>query len=269
MKLSILDSHKKKTGEQELPVQFNEEFRPNLIKRAVLSLQSRLRQQYGASPEAGLRHSASLSKRRRKYRGCYGFGISRVARKIHSRRGTRMFWVGTFSPQTVGGRRAHAPKSEKIFAQKINKKENQKAIRSAIAATIVKDLVSKRGHKIPVEYPFLLDDSVETLSKTQDVLQTLKELGFNEELVRSSVKKVRAGKGKSRGRKFKRKKGILIVTKDNCQLLKSAKNIPGLDIVPVKSLNANILAPGALAGRVTLFTAGAVEIMNKEGLFRK
>jgi len=109
MKLDVLDISKKKTREIDLPVQFNEDVRPDLVKRAVLALQSTERQAYGTMKEAGKRASANLSKRRRKYRGMYGFGISRTPRKILSRRGTRMFWVGAVSPNTVGGRRAHPP----------------------------------------------------------------------------------------------------------------------------------------------------------------
>jgi len=169
MKLTVFDTEKKKVNERELPSQFNEEYRPDLIKRAVHALQSVARQAYGASPEAGLRHSSKLSKRRRKYRGCYGKGISRVNRKILSRRGTQMYWVGAFSPQTRGGRRSHPPKADKIFEKNINKKENRKAIRSAIAAAINKDLVQERGHKIPEDYPFILDSSFEQQSKTKDV----------------------------------------------------------------------------------------------------
>src|SRR3989338_7226925 len=139
MKLAILNDQNKKTGDLALPSQFAEEYRPDLIKRAVHSLQSKSRQQHGADQEAGLRHSSKLSKRRRKYRGCYGFGISRINRKILSRRGTRFNWVGSFSPQAVGGHRSHPPKAAKILERKINQKENQKAIRSAMSATLLKD----------------------------------------------------------------------------------------------------------------------------------
>src|SRR3989338_4955816 len=115
MKLPIVSSGNKKTGDMNMPSQFKEEFRPDLIKRAVHALWSKARQAYGANPEAGLRHSSKLSKRRRKYRGCYGFGISRINRKILSRRGTRFNWVGAFSPQAVGGRRSHPPKAWKVL----------------------------------------------------------------------------------------------------------------------------------------------------------
>lgn len=267
MKLAILDLKKNKTGEKDLPSQFNEEYRPVLIKRAVHALQSAARQKYGASPEAGMRHSSDLSKRRRKYRGCYGFGISRVNRKILSRRGTRMYWVGATSPQTRGGRRSHAPKSDKNFVKCINKKENRKAIRSAITAALDNVLVKERGHIIPENYPFLIASDFEKLSKTKDVEATLVSLGFTEELKRSMVKKIRAGIGKLRGRKYRRKKGILVIVSEDCPVMKAAANVPGLDIVPVNALNAELLAPGAMAGRVSLWTDKAVDLLKEKNMF--
>ena len=267
MKLSIIDLQNNKSGERNLPVQFSEQYRPDLIKRAVLALQSAARQAYGANPEAGKRSSSELSKRRRKYRGCYGLGISRVNRKIHSRRGTRMHWVGAFSPQTVGGRRAHAPKAEKIFEKAINKKENRKAIRSAIAATMDKAIVSERGHRVPENYPFIIDSSFEALNKTKEVSDSLSKLGFGEELERSLVRKIRAGIGKMRGRKYKRKKSILVVVSGHCDVEKAVQNVPGVDVAQVNALNAELLAPGAAPGRVTLWTDKAVEELEKNDLF--
>lgn len=267
MKLTIFDKDKNKKGEKNLPSQFSESFRPDLIKRAVNALRSAARQPYGTSPEAGKRHSSKLSKRRRKYRGCYGFGISRVNRKILSRRGTRMYWVGTFSPQTVGGRRAHPPKAGKIFEQKINQKERRKAIRSAMAAAMNKTIVTKRGHKVPEEYPFILDSSIEQLKRTVDVKAALKKLGFESEMERSLIKKIRSGMGKLRGRKYQKKKGLLVLVGDDCPLLKAAQNIPGLNIAKTKELNTEMLAPGSLPGRATLWTEKAVDIIEKEKLF--
>ena len=104
MKLNILDTSKNKTGEISLPVQFNEEVRSDLISRAVLSLQSNRRQAYGAMPEAGKRYSSTLSKRRRRYRGSYGHGISRTPRKILSRNGSNMNWVGAFVPGNLASK---------------------------------------------------------------------------------------------------------------------------------------------------------------------
>ena len=267
MKLPILSTNKNKTGETQIPAQFGEQYRPDLIRRAVLALQSTARQIYGSDQEAGLRHSSTLSKRRRNYRGSYGIGIGRVNRKIHSRRGTRFGWVGAFSPQTVGGHRSHPPKAVKIWAQKINAKENRKAIRSAMGATLSKELVTSRGHQIPAHYPFIIARSFESIAKTQDVEKVLLSLGFESELIRSAQKKVRAGKGKFRGRRYQKKKGILIVVSGPCPLLQAGRNVAGVDVVSARSLNARLLAPGALPGRVTLWTEKALEVIEKEKLF--
>ncbi|MBI2650440.1 50S ribosomal protein L4 [Candidatus Woesearchaeota archaeon] len=268
MKLAILDQANSKVGEIKLPLQFEEEFRPDLIQRAVLTIQSHKRQAYAASTSAGKRASAKLSRRRRDYRGSYGIGISRVPRKIMTRRGTRMNWVGAFAPGTVGGRRAHPPKSEKIWWKKINNKEKAKAIRSAIAATIMKEVVAERGHLMPNNYPFVLDDKFESVSKTKDVIGSFIRLGFGDELERIKEKKVRAGKGKVRGRKYKKKKGPLIVVSKIGKLSRAATNIQGIDVVDVKSLNTELLAPGAKAGRLVLWTTAAINILEKENLFK-
>ena len=94
-------------------------------------------------------------------------------------------------------------------------------------------------------------------------------MGFENELDRSAVRKIRAGKGKARGRKYKNKKGVLIVVSGKCSLAISAKNIPGIDVVEARNLNTNLLAPGGMPGRLTLFTQGAVEKIDKEHLFSK
>ncbi len=268
MKLDIFDQSKNKTGEIKLPPQFEEEYRPDIIQRGVLAIQSHKRQKYAAGSEAGKRSSAKLSRRRRDYRGSYGIGISRVPRKIMTRRGTRMNWVGAFAPGTVGGRRAHPPKSQKTWWKKIDAKERSKAIRSAISATVIREIVAERGHLIPNNYPFALDDKFESMQKTKDVVSTLMALGFENELSRVEEKSVRAGKGKSRGRKYKKKKGPLIVVSKTGNLIMAVANIPGIDIVEVKSLNAELLAPGAKAGRLTLWTKAAISILEKENLFR-
>ncbi len=267
MKLKILSKEGTEKGSHDLPSQFNEAVRPDIIKRAVLSLRSIRRQKYGADPRAGMKCSALLSKRRRKYRGMYGHGISRTPRKIMSSRGTQFNWKGALVPNTIGGRRAHPPKAEKEWEQKINKKERRKAIRSAMAASVNKELVAERGHVIPDNYPFVLESGLESLDKTKQVVDSLKKLGFEKELERSSKKRIRAGRGKLRGRKYKKTIGPLVVISKECKLEKAAKNIPGVDVIRINALNAEILAPGAAAGRVTLYTQAALERLDKEKLF--
>ncbi len=266
-KLKIKDVKNSEKGSVDVPSQFNEEVRPDLVGRAVLAIASHKRQPYGADPEAGKKSSAELSRRRRKYRGSYGFGISRVTRKILSRNGTRLNWVGAFSPGTVGGRRAHPPKSEKVWSQDINKKERQKAIRSAMAATLDAELVGARGHEVPEGYPFAISDDFQAIIKSKDFVSALDNLGLKEELERCSQKKIRAGKGKGRGRPYNRKKGPLVVVGGQCPLEISGSNVPGVDVVRVAELNAELLAPGADLGRMTLFTESAINELSKHNLF--
>jgi large subunit ribosomal protein L4e len=267
MKLKILSKENNETGSVELPTQFSEEIRTDIIKKAVHAIQANRRQPYGSDPRAGMKSSAKLSRRRRDYKTSYGHGISRVPRKILSARGSRFNWVGAFAPGTVGGRRAHPPKAEKQWDKKINTKERRKAIRSAMSATMLKDIVQKRGHKVPNNYPFIIDKSFEDLTKTEEVKKILYLLGLNEELERVSERKIRSGKGKMRGRKYKTKIGPLVVVSGPCNLQKAARNIPGIDVRSVKSVNAELLAPGADVGRLTLWTDSAIEKIKKENLF--
>ena len=200
MKVSIYNNAKSETGKAELPAQFNEKVRPDLIKRAVMVINANTRQPYGAKFRAGLRAQGKLSRRRKDYKASYGIGISRVPRKIMSRRGTRMNWVGAVAPGTIKGRRAHPPKAEKLYDRKMNKKERRMAIRSAISATVQRGLVEERGHRIPADYPFIIDSAFEDISKTKEFVDALVKLGFAEELERIAERKVRHGKGKMRGR---------------------------------------------------------------------
>lgn len=266
MKADILNLQGEKTKTIDLPEQFNEEVRPEIIKRAVLSIQSNKRQPHGAKPGAGMRYSSTLPRRRRKYKTSYGHGISRVPRKIMSRRGRNFFWVGATAPNTTGGRRAHPPKAWAIWSQKINTKERRLAIRSALAATCNKELVSQRGHLF-TKVPLIIESDFETVKTTKAAMNILLKLGLAQELERSSTKKIRPGMGKIRGRGYNQKKGLLIVVSGKCALYDSAKNIPGTDVVSVESLNAELLAPGYMPGRLTMFTDKAIERLSKEKLF--
>lgn len=267
MELKILNLEKAEKGKKKLPDQFREPVRGDIIKRAFLALASTRIQAFGNDPRAGKKASAKLSRRRRDYKGSYGLGISRAPRKIMSRRGTRFNWVGAFAAGTVGGKEAHPPKIEKVLIKKINKKERRKAIRSALAATVDKKIVEKRGHIVPESYPFIIEDKIESISKTKELINALRRLGFEKELERASVKTIRAGKGKRRGRKYKRRNSLLIVVSDKCSLEKSANSIPGVETAQINHLNVGLLAPGAVPGRATIFTESAIEKLKNKNLF--
>jgi large subunit ribosomal protein L4e len=59
-----------------------------------------------------------------------------------------------------------------------------------------------------------------------------------------------------RGRRYKQRKSILIVTAD--APLRAAGNLAGVDVVTVDQLNCELLAPGTHAGRLTVWTEGAL-----------
>ena len=240
--------------EIKLPEIFYEEIRPDIIKRAVIASQTHRIQPKATDVMAGKRTTA--------FSWGPGYGRARVPR---IRTGTRV----AFAPMTVGGRQAHPPRIEKKIKEKINKKERRLAIRSAIAATASKELVQKRGHKIEKapELPIIVEDTFQTLKKTSDVKKALEKLGMLDDITRAKTKKtIRAGKGKMRGRKYRKAKGPLIVIAKNDGIVSSARNLPGVDIVVVKNLNAELLAPGTHPGRLTLWTESAIEEL-KKGLF--
>mgnify|MGYP001584977853 CR=1 FL=1 len=266
MKLDVYSIDGKKLKQIEAPVQFREKVRQDLIKKAVLAIQSQRRTPYGTSKEAGFRQSHYISKRRRRWKGTYGRGQSRTPRKVMTKRGSQFYYVGAFAPHTVGGRRAHPPKSEKDWLKEINKKERRKAICSALAATLNEGLVKLRGHKIESLHN-VVESKLENLSKTKEIKNTLLALGLKNELKRINEKKIRAGKGKSRGRKYKVKTGPLIVISKKCALESAAVNLPGVDICIMKNLNAELLAPGTFPGRLTIFTEDALKVLQEQELF--
>ncbi len=173
----------KKTAQKiKLPEQFSERFRAELIKRAVLAAQSVLYQIHGTNVIAGLRKSTYMSKRRRHFKSTYGSGRSRAPRKVMWRQGRSFGFVGGSAPQTRGGRQTHPPEIGKIIVKKMNKKEHLLALRSALSATTVLDIVKSRGHLVTGEVPFIVEDSIESLSKVKDVVSLLNDLGLSKEL---------------------------------------------------------------------------------------
>jgi large subunit ribosomal protein L4e len=137
---------------------------------------------------------------------------------------------------------------------------------SAIAATASKDRVVARGHQIAdvKQVPLVVTDDLEELKKTKEVEEALIHLGVLGEIFRvRESRKVRAGKGKSRGRKMKHAVGPLIVINENKGVVEASQNILGVDTVAVNDLNAEMLAPGTHPGRLTIWTSGAIRKLNE------
>jgi large subunit ribosomal protein L4e len=245
MKANIIDLSGNQAGQIELPAVFEEEYRPDLIKRAVLSAQANRLQPYGPHFYAGMNTSARSWGP--------GHGVSRVPRIINARRAAGI-------PMARGGRRSHAPQPDADKTEKINIKERRKAIRSAIAATTVPELVSARGHVFQRELPVVVQNDFESLSKTSDVKKFLVAAGLWDDVERAkNGKTIRAGKGKVRGRKYKNRKSLLIVVGKDQGAGKAARNLPGVDFINADGLNAELLAPGTHAGRLTIWTEASIQ----------
>ncbi|WP_254535495.1 50S ribosomal protein L4 [Halomarina litorea] len=230
-------------GDVDLPEVFETPYRPDLIRRAVRAAQANRKQDYGSDPFAGFRTPAE------------SFGSGRGMAHVPRENGQ-----GRRVPQTVKGRRAHPPKAEKDRTEKVNKKERKLAVRSAIAATADPELVRERGHQFDdeLELPLVVSDDFEDLVKTKEVVSLLEELGVYADIERADDgKKVRAGRGTTRGRKYKRPKSILFVTSGEPS--KAARNLAGVDVATAREVNAEDLAPGTHAGRLTVFTESALE----------
>jgi large subunit ribosomal protein L4e len=243
MSTTVYDLAGEEAGDVDLPEVFDTQFRPELIKRAVLSAQANRKQAYGADEFAGLRTPAESQGS--------GRGMAHVPRE--NGQGRRV-------PQTVSGRKAHPPKAAKDQGKQINDQTRKLAVQSAIAATTDAELVAERGHEFEddLDLPLVVSDDFEDLVKTQEVVSTLEALGVHADIERADEgRKVKAGQGAARGRKYREPSSVLFVTSDEPS--KAARNLAGADVTTAEELNAEDLAPGAGAGRLTVFTESAIE----------
>jgi large subunit ribosomal protein L4e len=242
MQATVRDLNGEDAGTVDLPEVFETAYRPDLIKRAVLAAQANRKQAYGADPYAGLRTPAE------------SFGSGRGMAHVPRENGQ-----GARVPQTVGGRKAHPPKAEKDQGKGINDKERKLATRSAIAATTDAERVAERGHEFDeaLDLPLVVSDEFEDLVKTREVVDLLESLGVHADIERADEgRTVKAGRGKTRGRKYREPTSILFVTSEEPS--KAARNLAGADVTTAAEVNTEDLAPGTHAGRLTLWTESAV-----------
>jgi large subunit ribosomal protein L4e len=262
MKTAVYSVDGKSLSEIDVPAVFNTPVDKELIKRAVLSIQSARRQPKSPSVLSNRDNTALYIGSRHKPT-MYRIINTENARlpRMKNRRGLLQGKVAGV-PQAVGGPKAHPPKKEKVLEEKINKKEKKKATNSAIAATANPAMVKARGHKVSekIKLPIVVEAKAEKLDKTKKVMLMLNSIGLGDDVKNAKEKKrVRAGKGRKRGHKYKTSKSVLIVTKENSSLAKAARNISGVEVVAVKNLNAELLAPGCMPGRLTLWSEAAIK----------
>jgi large subunit ribosomal protein L4e len=263
MKANILDINGKTAKTIELPDCFSHEIREDIIAKVLES--KKRTQPYAPSLVAGKQHSASgvVQHRRHVWKTHYGHGISRIPRKVMSVKGNRFNWVGAEVSSTRGGRRAHPPKViSMINPLKINKKEMTLALISALSATAnekkVKEKYARLNDKKLANIPLVVESKITSL-KTKELLSSIKKiLGENMFEVALQKKAVRSGKGKLRGRKYKKNAGLLLVTGKEEKLKTNA-----FDVKNVGRLSVVDLAKGG-SGRLTLYTENAIKNLGEK-----
>lgn len=261
MKSEIYSIEGKAEKSVELPSCFSDVVRPDLIKRAVLSDESKLYQPKGAFPRAGLQTSAVYDGRKEDFGSLKNKGQAKLPREVGAK---GQHGKVKRIPSAVKGRRAHPPKAQKILVELMNEKEYNKALRTAVAATTSVELAKARGHVFDAKkLPIIIDNAFEAMKRTKDVLAVFEKLGIAADVSKAKLNtKSLSGTRKTRTTSRYVPKSILVVVKDG-SVLKAARNLPGVDAVKVSELKVRHLAPGTHAGRLTLFSANAIEELKK------
>jgi large subunit ribosomal protein L4e len=254
VKAKVIGLDGKESGEMELPAVFDTPYRPEVIHKVYINVLSHSYQRQGRYPAAGEMVSAESRNT--------GLGIARLARA----RGEGFPRAG----QAAGvagvrhGRVAHPPESWKMIYKKINHKEKQLGLCSAIAVTAKRELVQRRGHKIgnDISLPLVISNEIESIMRTKDLKDLLIRLGLGDDLVRaSSVRKARTGTARRRGRSSRSGTSALIIVGNDSKLVSLSRSIPGVDIKHAKDIGILDLVPGSKPIRLTIFSQGAIEYM--------
>lgn len=249
LRVHLYDTAGEAVSTVDLPPVFGADVRVDLIRRAVVAFQANRRQPYAAKFRAGMRHSVRWPGK--------GRGAARTPRI----RGTM---IGAQAPNTVGGRQAFPPTTQRIWSKKVNAKERRIARNAALAAVHDKHLVAARGHRFSgkISVPIVVQDAIEEIESTSEAVEFFEALGIGEDLDRAKDgKHIRAGRGKMRGRRYRTPKGPLLVVRNAARVRQGFGNLPGVEVTTPSGLNAEVLAPGGNPGRLTVFSAGALEAL--------
>ncbi|KAG2685707.1 hypothetical protein I3760_10G138900 [Carya illinoinensis] len=238
--------------------------RPDVVTFVHSNISRNKRQPYAVSKRAGHQTSAES----------WGTGraVSRIPRVPGG--GTHRAGQGAFGNMCRGGRMFAPTKIWRRWHRKVNVNLKRYAVVSAIAASAIPSLVLARGHRIESvpEMPLVISDSAESVEKTSAALEVLKQVGAYADAEKAKDSHaIRPGKGKMRNRRYINRKGPLIVYgSEGAKLVKSFRNIPGIDIVNVERLNLLKLAPGGHLGRFVIWTKSAFEKLDSiYGSFEK
>ncbi|MFN7990528.1 MAG: 50S ribosomal protein L4 [Candidatus Micrarchaeia archaeon] len=245
MKATVYSIEGKALKQIDLPAVFETPQRGDLVKRAVLSEESRMYQPKGNYKLAGLETSARYRGRKEDFGTVKNKGIPHLPHEVLPKG-----QLGKVKrvPHAVKGRRAHPPKPQKKIVELINKKEHLKALASALSFSTDRSTVLARAHTdIGVSLPIVLDHGFEKLSKTKDVLKVLEALKLAEFIE----------KAKRNGTKS----ALIVVS--NGMSRRIGANLPGVDVVRAGELKVRDLAPGTHPGRLTLYSEAAISELVK------
>lgn len=233
-----------------LPAVFRAPIRPDIVHSVFTSVNKNKRQAYAVAENAGHQTSAES----------WGTGraVARIPRVGGG--GTHRSGQAAFGNMCRGGRMFAPTKTWRKWNVKVNQNEKRYATASAIAASAVPSLVLARGHrveKVP-SIPLVLSDDLESIQKTKEAVAALKAVGAHSDVIKViKSKKLRAGKGKYRNRRFTQRRGPLVVYSQDNGLVKAFRNVPGVETANVASLGLLQLAPGAHLGRFVIWTQSA------------
>ena len=251
-----------KVADVRMPPVFYTPLRTDIVHFVHDNLARNTRQAHGVDPRAGMKHSAAS----------WGTGraVARIPRIAGS--GTHRSGQGAFGNMCRKGRMAFGLKTWRRWHRKVNLNQRRHALASAIAATAVSSLVLARGHRISKvpQLPLILDDEFTKVQKTKEALAVLKRFGAFEDVERVvKSKTINSGKSKCRGKRYRQKRGPLIIVNDKSEsLYRATRNIPGVTVLNVHRLNIKHLAPGGQFGRFCIYTKSAFqELANQFGSF--
>ncbi|QLL34470.1 hypothetical protein HG536_0G03320 [Torulaspora globosa] len=239
-----------------LPAVFNAPIRADIVHSVFVSVNKNKRQAYAVSEKAGHQTSAES----------WGTGraVARIPRVGGG--GTHRSGQAAFGNMCRGGRMFAPTKTWRKWNVKVNHNEKRYATASAIAASAVASLVLARGHRVEniPEIPLVVSNELESVKKTKDAVAALKAVGAQADLVKVlKSKKLRAGKGKYRNRRWTQRRGPLVVYSEDNGIVKAFRNVPGVETANVASLNLLQLAPGAHLGRFVIWTESAFASLDK------
>ncbi|SRR5258708_16764030 len=165
-----------------------------------------------------------------------------------------------------GGRMFAPTKIWRKWHVKVNQNQRRFAAVSALAASALPSLVLARGHRIENidEVPLVVSSDVEKIKKTKEAVALLKALGAHRDVVKViKSRTLRPGKGKMRNRRYKQRRGPLIVYGNDEGISRAFRNLPGVEISNVRRLNLLQLAPGGHLGRFIIWTENAFTLLDE------